>query len=209
MRCLVSRRARTFLLGLLLAAAPIPAWAQAHLQILGGVTNAAENEPFFGAGLGFRASFIEFDIEGGRFQNILPKGVLDALNQLQRDRGLPVQGIASVPATYAFASLRIIPGIGVVRPFVQAGGGMARLSPRIDVEVAGIDFGDVFGLTSLGSRTEPMAVLGAGLRIGGRKGHVEAGYRYVAVFSDFRGFNVTNDVITYANAIYVAIGAGF
>ena len=68
----------------------------ARFERLGGVTNAAENDPFFGAGLGFRASFIEFGIEGGRFQNILPKGVLDALNQLQRDRGLPelVVGLA-------------------------------------------------------------------------------------------------------------------
>jgi hypothetical protein len=200
---------RALVLGSMCLVVPVSAWGQAHLQLLGGVTRTAAQDPFFAGSLGVRLKFIEFDVEAGRFNNILPRGVLDALNDLQRDRGLPVEAIASVPATYAFAALRIIPGIGGIRPFVQAGAGMARLSPRIDISVQGIDFGDVFGLTSLGSRTEPMAVAGAGLRIGGRRAHLEAGYRYVVVFTDFRGFNARNDIVTYANVIYGAIGAGF
>jgi hypothetical protein len=187
-----------------------PASAQLHLQLVGGVSNAAEQQPFFGGGLGLRLVFIEIDAEVGRFRDILPKGVLDAANELQERLGLPVQGIASVPATYAVGSLRIIPGAGPFRPFVGVGVGVARLEPRIEVVIDDISFGDVFGLTSLGSRTEPMLMLGAGLRIGG-KTHVEAGYRYVVVFSDFRpDTNFGNDkVLTYVNAVYGGIGVGF
>lgn len=189
---------------------PAEARAQVHMQLIGGITRAAEEQPFFGAALGIRAAFIEVDIEGGRFTDVLPRGVLDALNELQRDRGLPVQGIASVPATYALASLRLIPGVGPVRPFLSGGVGAARLSPRIDVVVDDISFGDVFGLTSLGARTKPMAALGAGLRFDAGTIHVEGGYRYVAIFSDFRTISLsTGTVITHFNSVYGALGVRF
>lgn len=194
----------------LLALVPGVVRAQAHLQVLGGVTDAAEQHPFFGAAVGLRAGAIEFGIEGGRFSDILATGVLDALNELQRERGLPVQGIASVPATYALASLRVIPGVGPVRPFVVGGVGVARMTPRIDIVVDGISFGDVFGLTSLDARTEPMAAVGAGLRIDGGRVHVEGGYRYLVIFSDFRTLNFSsNSVLTRVNNIYGAVGVRF
>jgi hypothetical protein len=121
-----------------------------------------------------------------------------------------VQGIATVPATYALASLRIIPGVGPLRPFITAGAGMARLTPRVDVVVEGISLGDVFGLTSLGARTEPLAAVGAGLRLDGGRFHVEAGYRYIVVFTDFRSANIgAGTTQTRINNVYGAIGVGF
>jgi hypothetical protein len=191
-------------------AAALPAAAQVHLQFLGGVTRAGETQPFVGGGLGLRIGFVEIDGEVGRFKDILPKGVLDAANDLQEQFGLPVQGIASVPATYAVGSLRFIPAAGPFRPFLSVGYGVARLDPRIDVVVEGISFGDVFGLTSLGKRTEPMVMLGAGLRVG-NKAHLELGYRYVVVFSEFEpDTNFDNDqVLTYVNALYAGVGVGF
>jgi hypothetical protein len=189
---------------------PAPAAAQVHLQLIGGMTSAAERAPFFGAALGVRLGAIEVDVEGGRFSNILSKGVLAAVNDLQRQRGLAVQGIASVPATYALGSLRVIPGAGPFRPFVSAGFGVARLSPRINVVVEGISLGDVFGLTSFESRTEPMAAVGAGLRVGAGALHVEAGYRYLVIFNDFRTLNLSaNGTMTRINSVYAALGVGF
>lgn len=189
---------------------PAFAHAQAHLQLIGGTTRAADTNPFFGAAIGVRVGAIEFDLEGGRFTDILAKGVLDALNDLQRQKGLPVQGIASVPATYALASVRIIPGAGPVRPFVSGGFGVARMTPRIDVVVEGISLGDVFGLTSLGAQTKPMASAGAGLRLDFGKMHVEGGYRYLAVFSDFKTLNFTaSSVTTHVHNVYGAVGVSF
>lgn len=188
---------------------PTPADAQAHLQLLGGVTNAADRAPFFAGGIGVRISFIEFDVEAGRFQDVLAKGVLDALNQLQESKGLPVQGIAKVPATYAFGSLRIIPGGAGIRPFVSGGFGYARLEPRIDVVVDGISFGDVFGLTSFDPVTKPMAVASAGLRLETGRVHVEGGYRYIAIFSDFKSNFSNTSVMTSVNAFYGALGVKF
>ncbi len=202
--------ARVLVIGLCAVAwTPTTLHAQ-HLQLLGGVTNAAERQPFFGAALGVRLAFIEIDIEGGRFTDVLSKGVLAGLNELQRQRGLPIQGIASVPATYALGSVRIIPGAGPFRPFISAGAGLARLSPRIDVVIDGISFGDVFGLTSLESRTEPMAAVGAGLRIDAGAVHVEGGYRYVVIFSDFKTLNFsTGSLLTRFNSVYGAVGVRF
>lgn len=181
----------------------------AHLQLLGGVTNAAGQAPFFGGGLGVRFGFLEIDVEAGRFQDVLAKGVLDALNQLQESKGLAVQGIASVPANYAFGSVRVIPGGAGIRPFVSAGFGAARMEPRIDVVVDGISFGDVFGLTSFEAVTKPMAVAGAGLRIEVGRVHVEGGYRYIAIFSDFRSNFSNSRVLTNVNAFYGALGVKF
>jgi len=195
---------------LVVMALPATAAAQAHVQVLGGVTSAAEQNPFFGGAIGGRLGAIEVDAEVGRFTDLLPKGVLDLANQLQQQKGLPIQGIASVPATYATAMVRVIPGIGPVRPFFGAGGGVARLEPRIDVTVNGISFGDVFGLTSFQARTKPMALATAGLRFGGGAAHVEVGYRYILVFSDFRkGLAFGDTVVIHANAIYGAVGFGF
>ena len=73
------------------------------------MTDAAQRAPFYGVALGFKVSFIEIDIEGGRMNNVLPGGVLDApIHQLEQQNNLPVQTIAKVPATYGLGQVRII-----------------------------------------------------------------------------------------------------
>lgn len=188
-----------------------PASAQVQLQGLAGMTDAAARAPFFGGALGFKLSFIELDIEGGRFHDVLPKGVLDAVNVLQQQHGLPVQAIARVPATYALGQIRLIRPGGVLQPFVGAGIGVAHLEPQIDVSVEGISLGDVFGLTSFGSQNKTMAEGSAGLRLDFHAVNVEGGYRYIVIFSHFDpSTNTGNDtILTKLNAVYGAVAVRF
>jgi hypothetical protein len=194
----------------LLAAAPVS--AQVQMQILGGVTRAAATSPFVGGALTARAGWFEIGGEAGRLVDVLPKGLLDKLNELQRQHGLPVRAIASLPATYVMGTVKLISPVGPARPFVAAGFGIARAQPRFDVTVAGISLGDVFGLTSAQPENDKMLALGGGIRLDvGQRASVEAGYRYLRIYSDFR-FDPTsrNDkVLTNAHAFYGALGIRF
>ena len=195
---------------LLLLLSATPAYSQVSGKVLVGMTNAAGQEPLVGGALGLRAGWIELEGEAGRMFDILPSGLLDRLNDLQRERGLQVQAIAKMPATYFTGSLRIISPAGPIRPFGSIGGGIARLEPKFDVTVAGISLGDVFGLTSLDPRTETMLTAGAGVRIDvGRAGLVELGYRYQVLFTEFgleSGLRIDRPDF---NTIYGAIGFRF
>jgi hypothetical protein len=187
-----------------------PAQAQVSAKVLGGVTRAAATEPFIAGSLGLRAGFIEVEGEVGRLFDILPSGLLDRLNDLQREQGLPVQAIAKMPATYAMGNLRIISPVGPVRPFGTVGAGIARVEPTFDVVVAGISLGDVFGLTSVNPRTQTMLMAGAGVRIDvGRSGLLEVGYRYLLLFADFgleSGLTIGRPDL---NVVYGALGFRF
>lgn len=187
-----------------------PADAQVNIKVLGGLTSAAERQPFFGGAIGAGVGWIELDVEAGRMTDILPSGLLDRLNDLQRQRGLPVRAIAKMPATYVAGNLRIMAPAGPVRPFVSVGTGIARLEPRFDVSVVGISLGDVFGAVSVEPRTETLVAVGAGLRLHfGETGLVEAGYRYMVVFTDFgleSGFNVGRPDVS---VVYGALGFRF
>jgi hypothetical protein len=202
---------RIFASALLTLAVSTSAWAQVELQGIGGVTSAAGRQPFWAGALGVKVTFIEIDGEVGRFQDILPKGVLDAISQLQRQRGLPVQAIASVPATYAVGSIRLISPGGPIRPFLSGGVGVARLEPQLDISVDGISLGDVFGLTAFQPQTKTMAMLAAGVRLDLGRANIEGGYRYVVIFSHYRpNANFANDsVLTYVNCLYGAVGFRF
>jgi opacity protein-like surface antigen len=195
---------------LLALAAASPAQAQVSAKVLGGVTRAAGSEPFISGSLGVRTGFIEVEGEVGRMFDILPSGLLDRLNELQRENGLPVQAIAKMPATYAMGNLRIISPAGPVRPFGTVGVGIARVEPKFDVVVAGISLGDVFGLTSVEARTETMLMAGAGVRIDvGRSGLLEVGYRYLVLFADFdleSGLTIGRPDF---NVVYGALGFRF
>jgi hypothetical protein len=188
-----------------------PAFAQVQLQGLGGMTDAASRAPFYGAAIGIKVSFLELDLEGGRFNNVLPSGVLDALQQLEQQHNLPVQAIASVPATYGLAQLRLIAPHGGLKPFVGGGLGVAHLEPQIDVSVSGINLGDVFGLTAFQPQNETMAVGTAGLRLDLGALNIEGGYRYIVIFSEFTpSTNTSNDkVLTHVNAVYGALAIRF
>jgi hypothetical protein len=197
--------------GLVGLVAATPACAQVQLQGLGGMTDASSRAPFYGGAIGIKVSFLELDLEGGRFNNVLPSGVLDALEQLERQHNLPVQAIASVPAIYGLAQLRLIAPHGALKPFVGGGLGVAHLEPQIDISVSGINLGDVFGLTAFQPQNDTMAVGTAGLRLDLGAINVEGGYRYIVIFSQFTpGTNTANDkVLTHVNAVYGALAIRF
>jgi hypothetical protein len=189
----------------------VPARAQVQLQGLAGMTDAAERAPFYGAALGIKVSFIEIDIEGGRMNNVLPTGVLDALQQLEQQNNLPVQAVARMPATYGLGQIRVIGPHGFIKPFVGGGLGVAHLEPQIDVSVQGIGLGDVFGLTSFQPQNKTMGLVSAGLRFDFGAANIEAGYRYIVIFSQFDpSTNTGNDkVLTHVNTIYGAVAVRF
>jgi hypothetical protein len=193
---------------LLLLLTAVPAAAQVHVQLLGGVTNAADRNPFIGGALGARLGAIEIGVEGGRMFDIVPKGIITRLNELQIERGLPVQALARVPVTFALGTLRVISPSGPIRPFLLGGYGIARLEPGLDIVIGGISIGDVFGLTSV-SRTDPMAAAGAGVRIDLGKGHLDIGYRYLRVFSDFLPDQAFGTVNVNVHTLYGALGVRF
>jgi len=72
-----------FRVGLLMCVAGLvsvrPAAAQAHGQLIIGATSAADVQPFAAGQIGTRAGFFEFDVEGGKMRDVLPKGLADAL----------------------------------------------------------------------------------------------------------------------------------
>jgi hypothetical protein len=188
-----------------------PALAQVQLQGLAGMTDAAERAPFYGAALGIKLSFLEIDLEGGRMNNVLPSGVLDALHQLEQQNNLPVQAIARVPATYGLGQVRVIGPHGFIKPFVGGGLGVAHLEPQIDISVQGIDLGNVFGLTSFQSQNKTLGLVSAGLRFDFGPANFEGGYRYIVIFSQFQpSTNTSSDkVLTHVNTIYGAIAVRF
>jgi hypothetical protein len=200
---------RVSVLGLLVCLTAAPAAAQVHMQVVGGATSASDRSPFVGVALGARLSFVEIDVEGGRMFDVLPDSILTHLNDLQRERDLPVQALAEVRVTYAFANLRIISPSGPLRPFLLAGAGIARVEPRLTIVIQGISLGDVFGLTSV-EFTEPMAVAGAGLRVDlGSKAHFDLGYRYLRVFADFLPTAGIGRVHVNVHNLYGALGVRF
>jgi uncharacterized protein with GYD domain len=69
---------------------PSPCWpfycghaqAQARLQLLGGVTSAAEVHPFFAGAIGVRMSLVEIDVEAGRACPRQPRTLTAAMTYL-------------------------------------------------------------------------------------------------------------------------------
>ncbi len=188
-----------------------PAGAQVQLQALGGVTNSAASAPFYAGALGIRVTFLEVDFEGGHFNNVLPKGLVDTITQLEQQHGLPVQAIASVPANYVLGNLRLISPGGLIRPFVSGGVGIAWLEPRLDITVDDISLGDIFGVASLGTQKKTMALVSAGLRLDLDAINIEGGYRLYVIYTGFRrNPNLTGDqVLGLVNTAYAGLAIKF
>jgi hypothetical protein len=197
--------------GVLAIAAAQPAFAQVQLQGLGGRTDAGDHASFFAGAIGFKVSFIEIDVEGGRLHDVLPSSLVDEIRRLEVERGLPLQAVARVPANYAAGSVRfLIPG-STVQPFFSAGLGVARLQPQIDVVFNGVDFSDVLRNRIVDRQTSPMALLGAGVRFDFHVINVEGGYRYYGIFSHvIRTTDLSRDrVFASVQAIYAALAIRF
>jgi opacity protein-like surface antigen len=194
----------------LLFGAAAPARGQVHVQLLGGMTRAADESMFLAGDIGARVGVVGFDLEVGRMTDILPSGLLDRLNEIQEEQDLPIRASASLPATYVLASGRLLVPAGPVQPFITAGVGVARVEPRLEITVGGISLGDVFGLTTLDPKTAAMGVVGGGLRIDAGRTLVDLGYRYQRVFTGFLPLpDVLDDVDTSINTVYAGVGVQF
>jgi hypothetical protein len=151
---------------------------RASVQGFGGLGMGSFTTPntnFGGAITGDLTPNIQLIGEAGRLGNILP-----STTQMLFDLS-PVALSAS--AFYAQGGIRLTSGAGALRPYAEAAGGIARLTPH----VTGLD-GLPGALTNVGlaflNRTAPIGTVGAGVTL--HAGHfvADAGYRHHRVFSD-------------------------
>ena len=151
---------------------------RASVQGFGGIgmgSFTTVNTNFGGVITGDLTPNIQLIGEAGRLSNILP-----STTQMLFD--LSPVGL-SASAFYAQGGVRLTTGSGSLRPYAEASGGIARLTPH----VTGLDgLPGVFtnaGLAFL-NNTAPIATLGGGVTL--HAGHfiADAGYRYHQVFSD-------------------------
>jgi hypothetical protein len=133
------------------------------------------NTNFGGVITGDLTRNVQFIGEVGRLSNILPSRT-QSLFDLS-----PVALSAS--AFYAQGGVRLTTGSGAVRPYAEASGGIARLTPH----VSGLDgLPGVFtnaGLAFL-NETAPVGTVGAGVTLHAGNFIADAGYRHHRIFSD-------------------------
>lgn len=151
---------------------------RASVQGFGGVVMGSfttVNTNFGGVISGDLTPNIQLVGEAGRLSNILP-----TTTQMLFDLS-PVGLRAS--AFYAQGGVRLTVASGSLRPYAEASGGIARLTPH----VTGLDgLPGVFtnaGLAFL-NNTAPIATIGTGFTLHAGNFVADAGYRYHQVFSD-------------------------
>jgi opacity protein-like surface antigen len=167
------------LLAVLLAASTASAQeTRASVQGFGGLGMGSFTTPhtnFGGVITGDLTPNVQLMGEAGRLGNILP-----SRTQMLFDLS-PVSLSAS--AFYAQGGIRLTSGSGALRPYAEAAGGIARLTPH----VSGLD-GLPGVLTNAGlaflNRTAPIGTLGAGVTLHAGNFVADAGYRRHQVFSD-------------------------
>jgi len=151
---------------------------RASVQGFGGLGMGSFTTPhtnFGGVITGDLTPNVQLMGEAGRLGNILP-----SRTQMLFDLS-PVSLSAS--AFYAQGGIRLTSGSGALRPYAEAAGGIARLTPH----VSGLD-GLPGVLTNAGlaflNRTAPIGTLGAGVTLHAGNFVADAGYRHHQVFSD-------------------------
>jgi opacity protein-like surface antigen len=151
---------------------------RASVQGFGGVgvgSFTSVNTNFGGVISGDLTPNIQLVGEVGRLSNILPS-TTQTLFDLS-----PVGFSAS--AFYAQGGVRLTTGSGSLRPYAEASGGIARLTPH----VTGMD-GLPGVLTNVGlaflDTTAPIGTFGAGVTLHAGNFVADAGYRRHQVFSD-------------------------
>jgi hypothetical protein len=167
------------LLAALFAASTVSAQeTRVSVQGFGGVglgSFTSVNTNFGGVVSGDLTPNIQVLGEVGRLSNILPTRT-QSLFDLS-----PVAFNAS--AFYAQGGIRLTTASGSLRPYAEASGGIARLTPH----VTGLD-GLPGAFTNAGlaflDNTAPIATLGAGFTVNAGNFVADAGYRYHQVFSD-------------------------
>lgn len=179
------------------------AWAQSepagYVQGLAGVANVAESDVLYGAGAAVRARS-RFDVFGeiGRLENGIWDALRDELGQagenIQRQiqtqfgTAAEVSFRARVPIWYGLGGVRFRgPRAGPLGLYLEAAAGMARLRPRVELEVAGerLDAEARSLLELEDARAELLTAVGAGISLDIlRRIRIEGGYRYSRVHGD-------------------------
>jgi opacity protein-like surface antigen len=152
--------------------------ARASVQGFGGLGMGSFTTPnanFGGAITADLTPNVQVIGEAGRLRNILPSTTQTLFD-------LSPIGV-SASAFYAQGGIRLTSGSGVLRPYGEASGGIARLTPH----VTGLD-GLPGALTNVGlaflNRTAPIGTLGGGVTLHAGNFVADAGYRHHRVFSD-------------------------
>ena len=188
--------------------ATTPALAQGgYTQAIGGMTSAAQQRAFAGALAGVTFGAIDINVEGGYMQDVLPKGLLDELNEFQE--GLPVQAKAILPATYFMGNVRYITPGGSIHVFAGAGFGIAHVKPKFELTVSGVDLSDVF--SNVQAQNKPLASFGGGVRFDiGTHSLLDVGYRYTTIFTDYDAPLLgKTDIKASVHTFYAAFGVRF
>jgi hypothetical protein len=166
------------------AVAP-PAFADTRLQGFGGVTyGRSTTDTLFGGqlsvGLGSNAELFG---EMGYMRDTLDRNLLLEIADLAE----PFTGVGvRLSGLYGEGGLRLITSPAPLRAYVEGSGGIARLSPRIDI---GSDRFDVFEpfINSALDRihwTEPLVGAGGGIVIQPGPVTIDLGYRHKRILAD-------------------------
>ena len=181
-----------------------PALAQTpdrgYVQGIGGIASAAATDRIFGGtGVVRAAGPVDGFAEIGRLRNGIWPALEDELTaagdairrqiETQFGTSATVSFDARVPVTYGLAGARLRgPMVGVLGTYVEAGAGLARLRPEVDLEVNGESLNEEAGrlLHLDDERTELLTAAGAGVSMTLlRRIRVEGGYRFSRVHGDF------------------------
>jgi hypothetical protein len=175
------------------AATASPAAAQAFVGGLGGATFGTTTDFAFAGRVGVRiAPHVYLVGEAGRMRDVMPSDlhtlIEDGLASIPDEIGnVPINVDVRLQSTYGLGAVRVV-GAGPIAPFVEVGGGAARLSLEVTASVAGFDLGnEVEDLVSSDDldTTQPLIMAGGGLRLAtGGASSVDLGYRYTRILVD-------------------------
>jgi opacity protein-like surface antigen len=196
------RNAVQILAVLVLLAAPALAQTpdRGYVQGIGGIASASSTDRFFGGTCVLRAAGpVDGFVEIGRWRNGIWPALEDELSaagddirrqiETQFGTSVPVSFDARVPITSGLAGARLRgPTVGVLGTYVEAGAGLARLRPEVDLEVNGESLNEEAGrlLQLDDERTELLTAAGAGVSVRLlRRIRLEGGYRFSRVHGDF------------------------
>lgn len=180
--------------------------AQGMVQVVGGVTNQADQHPVLGAALAARGGALEIDVEGGRMFNIVPRETFDRARQVSVGNAE-----AKLPAWYGMTSLKVMVPAGPVTPFVTGGLGLARLEPQVEVTSGSTTATVVFGDNGDSNRNKFLLGGGGGVRLGTGRTTLDLGFKYIRIFENYRtDTNFENDdVRVNVRMFYAALGVRF
>ncbi|HEV3484997.1 MAG TPA: hypothetical protein VG106_06300, partial [Vicinamibacterales bacterium] len=164
-----------------------------------GISNVAETDAIFGGGAAVRArDRIDVFFELGRLENGIWDDLRDEMAseesrirsaiETQFGSSTPVSFEARVPLWYGIGGARLNgPRLGTLGTYLEGGVGMARLRPRVQLEIGGerLDIEARRLLTLDEARAELLTAVGGGLTFTiARHIRLEGGYRYSRVHGD-------------------------